>query len=250
MNFRSKIRIILISVLCAAGAAAQAYGQGVFFDVQPGAWYAEDVDTAYQMRLMVGTSASRFSPDETLTVAEAVTLSSRIAAAYRGETIGEGEGGVWYEPYVRYASDTGILAKDMFDDYTRPVTRIETAVLLAKALPSAALPAVNAVAGIPDVTADMPYAQELLTLYRAGVMMGEDEYGNFRPFDSITRSEIASSICRAALPDRRLRKDLAVHSGDDAYDLILTSGFTGAKEGIASGWQLDNRGGVPRRTAL
>ena len=77
--------------------------------------------------------------------------------------------------------------------------------------------------------------------------MGSDSFGNFRPEDNITRAEAAAIINRVALPENRLSKTLDKISGDDAYTLA-TGSFTSEKEGIASGWVLDNRGGIPRES--
>ena len=48
------------------------------------------------------------------------------------------------------------------------------------------------------------------------------------------------------------RESLAGVSGDDAYVLVINSSFNAAanKEGISSGWLLDNRGGVPRNELI
>ncbi|MBQ8758702.1 MAG: glycoside hydrolase family 99-like domain-containing protein, partial [Clostridia bacterium] len=106
----------------------------------------------------------------------------------------------------------------------------------------------NAVESIPDVSEKQSYHGALVNLYKAGVVMGSDSYGNFRPEDNRTRAEAAAIINRVALPENRLSKTLDKISNDDAYTMIITENFTGTKEGINSGWVLDNRGATPRTT--
>ena len=85
----------------------------------------------------------------------------------------------------------------------RLLTRQEFASILAKALPSSALPSVNDVpdGSIPDV-----YKSDkgIYQLYRAGVLSGNDDAGTFRPNAPITRAEVASVLVRMADPNTRI----------------------------------------------
>ena len=75
-------------------------------------------------------------------------------------------------------------------------------VIVARALPDAALPAVNTVANgaIPDV-----YRSDtgIYKLYRAGILAGSDSKGTFRPNAAITRAEVAAVLVRMADPNTR-----------------------------------------------
>ena len=248
-RFAACLALFAAASVCgyAAGFVKTAdYTPGRFNDVSSGAWYASEVQTAYELGLMNGTSADTFDPEGNVTVAQTLTVASRISSIYCDKAIGE-VNGEWYAPYLAYAKENGFLAVDVSDP-DRPATRAEVASVFAKALPQSYYTPQNDVAGIPDVSEKQPYHDALLMLYRAGIVMGSDAFGDYRPFDDITRAEISTIICRAALPEKRLKKTLDKVSADDAYALLLTPTFNSAKEGIASGWQLDNRGNYTRNS--
>ena len=242
----------LTAALLTAGAGAAgfaktaAYTDGQFQDVPGSEWYAAEVASAYELGLMNGVGGGLFLPEGEVTVAEAVTMAARAAAIHAGETIDTSAAGEWYTPYVSYATAKGFVKAGQFDNYDRPAKRYEVASLFENAMPEGYFTAKNDVTAIPDVAASLPYEADLMTLYKAGVVMGSDSYGNFRPEDNITRAESAAIINRVALPENRLAKTLDKISRDDAYTLVYNTSYVGNKEGINSGWVLDNRGGVPR----
>ncbi len=229
----------------AAGFAKTQTYDGRFADVPAAEWYASEVTNAFELGLMNGTGDNSFEPNGEVLVSEAVTMASRAAALYAGDTIPDASG-EWYQKYVNYALSKGFIAEGQFDSFDRAAKRHEVALIFQKALPADYFTAKNDVADIPDVSEKQSYRDALLTLYRAGVVMGSDSYGNFRPEDNITRAEAAAIINRVALPENRLSKVLDKVSDDDAYTLIYNTSYAGHKEGINSGWRLDNRGGTPR----
>ena len=113
----------------------------------------------------------------------------------------------WYDMYVDYASENGIIEKIQYkdSDFSRNITRAEICNLFAKAIPEEHFEAVNDIKGIPDVLRDSENADVYLTLYKAGILLGADEEGNLRPDADIKRSEIAAIINRVALPENRVR---------------------------------------------
>lgn len=58
---------------------------------------------------------------------------------------------------------------------------------------------------IPDVSERSEYADEILALYRAGILTGDERTRAFRPSDTITRAEAAAIISRVALPTTRIK---------------------------------------------
>ena len=103
-----------------------------------------------------------------------------------------------YTPYVNFAISKGFVKEGQFDNYDRPAKRREVAVIFENAMPDGYFTAQNDVTEIPDVSESRDYRNDLLTLYKAGVVMGSDAYGNFRPEDNITRAESAAIINRVA----------------------------------------------------
>ena len=112
----------------------------------------------------------------------------------------------WYDMYVDYAIENGIIKNNTFktSEYTRNITRAEICDLFALAIPEEHFNPINDVKGIPDVLRDSENADIYLTLYKAGVLLG-DEKGNFKPDADIKRSEIAAIINRVALPESRVK---------------------------------------------
>ena len=113
----------------------------------------------------------------------------------------------WYDLYVDYAVENGIIAKDTYstDDYSRNITRREVCDLLAASIPEEHFTPVNDVKGIPDVLRDEKNADVYLMLYKAGVLLGSDDKGSLRPDADIKRSEISAIINRTALAESRVR---------------------------------------------
>ncbi len=254
MNLKSPFRVAAILAAMLAGIRVGAvgftttatYNVGQFADVPETEWYASSVASAYELGFMKGTDADRFSPEGSMSVAEAVTIASRVYDAYHAKgTSFSQDGANWYDGYVSYAVQNGIIEVDTFDDYERSVKRSEMAVIFANAVPSDYLTAQNAVNEIPDVPETDSYFEKLLLLYNAGVIMGNDEYGTFLPNNDITRAEAAAIIGRVALPEKRLQKQLTDANYGDAYYLIndLESGFKVNDVGSSnqSAWFVDKR---------
>lgn len=255
---KKKVLIGLAASVClafgagsfAAGSSefskVQSYKSGMFTDVAEDAWYASSVSNAYELGFMKGTAENAFSPEGNMTAAEAVTIAARVHDAYFAKhTSFSQDGAHWYDDYVSYATENGILEPELFDDYDRPATRSEMALLFSGAVPASYLTAQNAVEEIPDVPETNRYYNQLLTLYKAGILMGNDEFGTFLPNNNISRAEAAAIIGRIALPATRLQKTLTDANFGDAYYLIrdMKSTFrTGdAGSAVLSPWFIDKR---------
>ena len=112
----------------------------------------------------------------------------------------------WYDRYVDYATENDIISAGMFtvDDYNRNITRAELSTLFAVAMPEESFTPINDIKGIPDVNADDNNADVILSLYKAGIVLG-DANGNFNPNADIKRSEVAAIINRVALLENRVK---------------------------------------------
>lgn len=181
-----------------------SYRSGTFQDVSADAWYAESIAAVYELGLMKGDSAGRFSPQGNVTAAEAVAMAARLHRRYRSGKDDFIQKSLWYQVYVDYALANGILSGDEFPGgYGAYITRAQMANLFAAALPEKELTAINAVSSLPDVDLSTPYHEDIFLLYRAGVLTGNDEQGTFTPDTPISRSQVAAIIARMALPSLR-----------------------------------------------
>ncbi len=239
--------VTVMSATATGFAKTNTYTSGMFGDVPAEQWYAGDVASSYELGFMKGTADGVFSPTGNMTVAEAITIASRVHDAYNAKnTVFDISTGTnWYDCYVNYAVEQGIIANGQFDNYGRNITRAEMALVFSKAVPSSYLTAKNEVGKIPDVPSTNSYFDELLMLYKAGVVMGSDEFGTFKPNNNIIRAEAAAIINRVALPENRLSKTLVDADYGDAYYLIndMSASFNTSDvvTSTTSAWVTDNR---------
>ncbi|MCF0122778.1 MAG: S-layer homology domain-containing protein [Ruminiclostridium sp.] len=173
-----------------------------FRDVAKSAWYYSSVALVYSYGLMNGTESNKFSPSDQITGAQSITLAARLRKIY---LTGDGtfsKSSPWYKTYSDYAINQKIVSAEP-SDMNAVFTRQEFAAMIANALPSAALPAINDIkaGSIPDV-----YRSDasIYKLYRAGIFAGTDAAGTFRPNDPISRAEVAAVLVRLADPNVRM----------------------------------------------
>lgn len=248
-NYRLLLAVICISILAGMACFAkgfsktQEYTDGLFTDVKSTSWYAKDVASAYELGFMSGKGNGVFAPDGNVTVAEAITMASRIHSIYNGKTI-EKTDGKWYDMYVKYATGNGIIEESQFENFDRNIMRYEMAILLASSMPEEWFSKINNVKKIPDVNESEDYNEKLLLLYNSGIVMGSTEYGDFLATNPIKRSETSAIINRVALPENRLSKTLKEYeSRIPAVYLIDNSSMTRTVRGktaLASGWKYEN----------
>jgi hypothetical protein len=184
------------------------YTYGQFIVVDENAWYGKNqqgvVALAYEYGLMKGTSPTKFNPAGNMTLAEAITIAARVHVIYRtAEYDYFVQGSPWYQVYVDYALDTGIIGYGEFTDYNRPATRAEMARIFARSLTPAEFPSQNTVNALPDVNTSTPHHDDIFMLYKAGVLTGSNAQGKFNPSSNIMRAEAAAIISRVILPITR-----------------------------------------------
>jgi len=187
-----------------------------FSDISKTDWFYEPIKICYEYDLVNGVSATSFAPKNRLSIAAILALASRLHNICTGGQYSFTEGSPWYQVYVDYARENGFLISGL-DSYSRAAAREEVAAILTKALPDSMLTPINTVEddALPDVLMNAPYASEIYTLYRAGILVGNDDTGSFSPKSSIRRSEIATIIARIANPD--LRENRTFKNLDEFY---------------------------------
>lgn len=183
------------------------YKSKLFSDVKEIDWFYKSVVTAYELDIVKGKSEGVFDPSSGITVAEAITLATRVRTIYFGENIPDMQSGInWYDKYVKYAIDNKIMNADSFDDYTRNILRKEMAFLFANALPQECYEKINHITEIPDVKIYNKYYKEIISLYTAGILTGSDKYGTFYPESEIRRSEATAIINRVSICTNRITR--------------------------------------------
>ena len=185
-----------------------------FRDVGQHTWYYESVYKAWSNGLIDGVTATEFKPDNQLTVAQAIKLAAALHQMQKTGSVTLTSGSPnWYDSYVAYAVNNGVIEKDYLN-YTKaqmnaPATRGEFVHIFSGALLDAT--AINTVADnkIPDVKTTDKYGAEIYTFYRAGVTVGSDVAGTFHPASSIKRSEVAAILQR--MFDTAARKSITLN---------------------------------------
>ncbi len=233
-------------------AKTQQYKAGQFNDVPEKQWYAADVKSAYELGFVNGKSDTLFVPEGNVTVAEGITMATRVHSIYNGKTIAEKKGGKWYDMYISYALENGMIKEGQFTNFDRNIMRYEMAMLFANSLPADYFAAKNDIKDIPDVAKTEDYYDELIMLYKAGVVLGSDDYGNFYATNPIKRSETAAIINRVALPENRVSGVLKEYGNrEQAVFLIDDSSMTRTvrkKQMLASGWRYEDMGNPGKNT--
>lgn len=177
-----------------------------FSDVTENDWYYNDIVQAVKMDLIEGKSDTRFYPQDNMTYAEAITLAARVSVLFKGKDpylYFDSNCSPWYQTYVNYARANDIPWK--FKNYDSYITREDYIHIFHSAVPESELKVINKISdgAIPDVSMNSPYADEIYDFYRAGIICGSDEEGNFNPDDYIKRSEVATTLCRIMGEDRQ-----------------------------------------------
>lgn len=187
----------------------KTWSDSLFVDLPTGEWFYTNTQTAYQLGLMNGVASGAFSPKTNLTIAETITLASRLHNIYYNgvDTFASYDGGNWYDGYVEYAEENGIISETY--NMHSIATRGQFAQILATAFnDDKALVAIKNVefSNIPDVSGTESYADSVLRLYRAGVLTGSDSKGTFNANSTISRAEVAAIVTRMAIPELRIGK--------------------------------------------
>lgn len=211
---------MLLSTIPAAFAAptpgmdnfkrVRTYTAGTFSDVSEGVWYTDSIKAAYEFGLAEG-SAGKFDRKSNMTVQEAATLAARLHAIYNtGSTDVLKPSTPWYQVYLDYALANGIINQSQVTNRKAYATRAECAAMLAKAIPTKELTSINTVedGAIPDVPASFPYYNDIYTLYRAGILTGNDAEGTFTPDAPIDRVSMITIATR--IVDKTLRQKVTL----------------------------------------
>lgn len=189
-------------------ASTDYYG---FLDADESAWYGSQqqgvIKSVVQLGIMNGYTDGTFHPIGNITLSEAIKMAAVVHATCNNQTISfsASDGGEWYDAYLNYCVKNRIVSSDEYFSLDAYATRAQTAHIFAKATSDFAV--INDIDYdyIPDVSERSEYADEILALYRAGILTGDGRTRAFRPSDTITRAEAAAIISRVALPTTRIK---------------------------------------------
>lgn len=196
-----------------------------FSDVGTSDWFYNSVAEAYKYDLVNGKSATKFDPKGNVTIAEVITMADKLHSYASSGTLSPSiqmEAEPWYTLFVRYAETKQIISTGEFSgEYDRPATREELAHIFAHAIPDNGYQQINVVTTLPDIDSSNKYYNDVIKLYNAGIISGNDYRGTFTPKANITRAEAAAIASRLALPSTRIQltfcKSIALPSEDNSF---------------------------------
>ena len=203
--------ILCLTMIMSFASVVNAEHYSKFTDVKPDSWYYEDVDNAVRLGIINGKTETTFAPDDNLTYAEAIKLAACMYQLYKDGSVYLVPGGnPWYQIYVDYAKDHGIITENFFykvSNINEKATRAGYMEIFANALPDEALIGINNVpdGSIPDVPMVHESSISIYKLYRAGILTGVDAKHNCKPEDNIKRCEVAAIITRMMDETKRVK---------------------------------------------
>ena len=172
----------------------------LFTDIT-GHWAEQAINSVVEKDYFKGTGVDTFSPNRKITRAELVTVLGRIAGVnpkdYSNTTMGDVEKGSYYEGYVNWALEKGIvngIGENKFDPNSE-ATREEVATIISRYL--------DMIGKNTNTKSELSYKDSIeisswakdavVKLTELGVFKGQD--GNrFNANNPITRAEIAQVI--------------------------------------------------------
>jgi len=210
-----KLLAVLIAMCVCIGMAPMAFAGGLHFtDVPNGAWYYDDLQSAYTEGLINGKTATEFKPNDNMTYAEAIKLAACMHQRDKEGSVSIANGNPWYQPYVDYCKKNEIISEFANYDYNAPATRAQYMNIFANALPKEKLQEINEVPmdSIPDYNGSNSFAEEVYLLYRAGIVGGVDAQHNCKPDTNIKRSEVATILARMMFQEKRIKFSMGTTS--------------------------------------
>lgn len=200
---KTKLLPLLALVLAAAlllpltGAADQSASS--FPDVQEGSWYYANITEMTKQGYLKGYPDSTFRPDATITAAEFLSVTARVA----GLSSSPAQNSHWAGPLLQTALDNGWYDWDELpptgETYDQPILRqVAVKVIMRAFAPDATGDYNTESVKMKDFSSlDGRYYNEVLAAYAAGIANGDNK-GNFNPKSPLTRAEACALITRAA----------------------------------------------------
>ncbi|MGI6028553.1 MAG: S-layer homology domain-containing protein [Candidatus Heteroscillospira sp.] len=168
-----------------------------FTDVLPGHWFYADVLSAVRMGLLNGMTQTSFEPEGTITAAQVIKLAACTHQRYYSGEVTLENGSPWYQSYVDYALENGIISSEP-EDYNAPCSRSYYIAVMYGAMSRDEYGEINSIpdGAVPDVQPGHGDYDAIYAFYRAGIVTGNDSAGTFAPESNVKRSEVATLVAR------------------------------------------------------
>ena len=198
--------ILVLAMVLSMTGSVFAVSSKDFTDVPNGAWYADAVTYAAEHNLFSGTSATEFSPNNTMTRGMFVTVLARMNGVNPTDITNNNKFtdiafDDWYGYAVIWANENGIISGTSDTTFSphSPINREQIAVILHRFMTNmgADMPvAENAVTEFKDANTVSGYAVAGVEAMRKSGFVSGDDMGNYNPLKNITRAEAATILTR------------------------------------------------------
>lgn len=225
---RKKLPLLLLVLSLALPAVSLGAEGTTFVDVSPGDWFAPYVEVCAKEGLLNGVGEGKFNPQGVLNGDEALVMAARVLLAANGETEfpkGPDAQGFWawagdrapefcfglsveetqYYANAWYWDALYYLAKaagpELFSEgIVYPCSRQTFFQALAFATQGSELEEINDILSVPGAR-----NEDIIRLYRAGILSGSDGCGSFSGGRGLTRAEAAAALARIVKPELRMK---------------------------------------------
>ena len=186
----------------ASTAEPEDIPQMEFEDVSPDDWFYRYVTNGLRFGLIEGVGDGRFEPNRNVTRAEFITMLGRLHE-YGNETIGTPGDGPFYERYLDWAVEMGIIHGNQYGDLMPHtfITREQMAVIVNRYIRVFELHEYVNPRGMvlmmsfPD--SDISYwARGPVEFLRVSQLVFGTSIWSFRPRDNATRAEVLAILVR------------------------------------------------------
>ena len=173
-----------------------------FTDLGEGQWYESAVRYAYTHDIMEGMSATKFSPNISLTRAQAVQVLYNLEGqpTVSGNAAFPDQVEEWYKPAIAWAEQTGVV--DGYEDGTfrpgQPVNRMEFAQMLYNYAKYKGydLTAEGDLSQFPDGDSVQPWAETAMSWANGNELINGHDNGTIDAGGNGTRAQAASILMR------------------------------------------------------
>lgn len=227
MRLKKALSRALALALSFSLAAPALAADTSFTDVQPGAWYYNDVTQCVSRGLMSGMGGGRFGPDEYMTVGQFLRVA--VSAVYPDQVeAARVAGAPWWDPYYTVAVENKLIKTFEYSrtegDMNFPITRQEMALIVSRVTEANGEPRESVLpTEIPDYQSiDSPYRSGVMIAYGKGILAGVDDKGTFLPNGVLTRGAACVVILRMVDPSTRTKEPPSVQATVDPVTGVQT----------------------------
>jgi len=177
-----------------------------FHDISENDWFFNNVVASYEYGMLKGKGINTFAPNDNISYAEVIALACRLHTKYKDINYDFSGENLWYEPYILYAKNYGIIATNFELSRAKlPATRADAINILLERIPSENFKNENPyIKRVYDMLETQKGYSAVLKAIKSGIINGKDANGSVYPDMPVTRAEIAAILERIMFPEKRI----------------------------------------------